>query len=282
MGRKDGTKIKDAGLEYVVGAHVMAHRIDAMNFITLDIPAAPIRHYLNQKRKEGKRYSHQTVVFAAIIRTIREYPKLNDFVVNKRLYSRNELAIGMVVLKGGRIDEVGTADKMKFDPDATIDEVNDVLQSYIQKNRDMNDINSTDKLAGILVSVPGLLRIGVSFLKFLDKHNLLPKSIIDASPFHATMMFTNLASIKTNHIYHHIYDFGTTSMTLAMGQMRDVAVMKKGEITMERCIPLGLVMDERVASGSYFAMAFRRFSELMAHPEQLELPPTDDVSVHAH
>lgn len=274
MGRKDGRRIKNAGLEYVVGAHVMSKRTDAMNYITLDIPLEPIRAYLNRKRKEGVRYSHLAVMFTAFAHTIAQYPALNRFVVNKRIYARNEIAFGMVVLKGGKIDETGTTDKMVIPKDATIDEVNAIISSYIEKNRDMDDVNGTDKLAGILCSVPGLLRVGVSVLKFLDKHNLLPKAIIDMSPFHATMMFTNLASIKTNHIYHHIYDFGTTSMTMAMGMMRDVPVVKKGEITLERCIPLGLVMDERVASGSYFAMAFQRLGYLLEHPELLEERPT--------
>lgn len=273
MGRADGKRIKNAGLEYLVSAHIMAERTDSMNYITLDIPIEPIRKYLNRKRSEGVRYSHLAVMFTAFIHTIAQYPALNHFVVNKRLYARNEIAFGMVVLKGGKIDEIGTTDKMKFAPDATIDEVDATINAYVEKNRNPDDVNATDKMAGILCSVPGLLRVGVNVFKFMDKHNLLPKSLIDMSPFHTTMMFTNLASIKTNHIYHHIYNFGTTSMALAMGKMRDVPMMKKGELTCERCIPLGLVMDERIASGSYFARAFQRTSYLLEHPELLETRP---------
>lgn len=273
MGRADGKRIKNAGLEYIVAAHIMARRSDAMNYITLDIPLDPIRKYLNKKRKEGVRYSHLAVMFTAFIQTIAQYPKLNHFVVNKRLYARNEIAFGMVVLKDGKIDEEGTVDKMIFPKDATISEVNDIINQYVEKNRDQSDVNSTDKAAEILCSVPGLLRVGVNLFKFMDNHNLLPKKLIDISPFHATMMFTNLASIHTNHIYHHIYDFGSTSLTLAMGQPRDVAVLKKGEIVMQRCLPLGLVMDERIASGSYFARAFQRASHLLENPELLEERP---------
>ena len=278
MGRPDGKKIKKIGVEYTVGAHIMARRSDAMNMTTLYIPLEPIRHYLNAKRKEGKRYGHLTVVIAAIIRTISQYPALNRFVVNKRIYARNEIAIGMVVLKGGRIDEIGTTDKMKFTPDMTIDEVDRVITSYVEKNRSYDDINGTDKVAGILTSVPGLLRVGVNVLKWLDKHNWLPKAIVDISPFHCTMMLTNLASIKTNAIYHHAYDFGTCSLTLAMGQFEDRPAVKKGEIVMERVMPLGLVMDERIASGAYFAMAFHEYQKYMANPALLETPPEKIVT----
>jgi hypothetical protein len=115
--------------------------------------------------------------------------------------------------------------------------------------------------------------VAVNVLVWADKHNLLPKAIIDASPFHVSMVFTNLASIRTNHIYHHCYDFGTTSMVVAAGNTREVPKRKGGEIVHEKCLPLGVVMDERIASGSYFAMAFRRMKQYLKDPSLLELEP---------
>ena len=228
MGRPDGKKLKNIGVEYTVAAHIMAKRSDAMNMTTLYIPIEPMRRYLNQKRKEGKRYGHLTLMIAAIVRAISQFPELNRFVVNKRIYARNEVAIGMVVLKGGRIDEIGTTDKMKFELNSTIEDIDQVINAYVEKNRSAEDVNGTDKIANILTSIPGLLRVGVNVMKFLDNHNLMPKAIINASPFHCTMMLTNLASIRTNHIYHHAYDFGTCSLTLAMGNIADRVVVKIG------------------------------------------------------
>lgn len=273
MGRPDGRRLKNLDYEYPVAAHIMERRSDAMNMTTLDIPLEPIHHYLNQKRKEGKRYSHLTVVIAAAVRTFSQYPALNRFVVNKRIYARNELAIGMVVLKGGRIDAAGTTDKMKFELSNTIEEVDHIINSYVEKNRKDDDVNGTDRVAKRLVSTPGLLRVGVSFMKWLDKHNWMPKSVIEISPFHCTMMLTNLASIKTDYVFHHAYDFGTVSLTLAIGKPRIVPTVKKGEVVMERCMPMGLVMDERIASGAYFALAFREFRRYIANPALLEVPP---------
>ena len=275
MGRPDGRRLKSLGVEYNVAAHIMAKRSDAMNMITLDIPMEPIRHYLNDKRKEGKRYSHLTLVIAGIVRTMAKYPGLNRFVVNKRIYARDGVYIGMVVLKNGRIDEIGTTSKMKFDVTNTIQDVDRIINEYVEENRNPDDVNGTDKIANFLTSIPGLLRVGVSVMKWADKHSIMPRKIVEISPFHCSMMLTNLASIRTGHIYHHAYDFGTCSLTLAIGQPRDVAAVKKGEVTAERCMPLGLVMDERIASGAYFAMAFHYFQKLMADPAVLELPPTE-------
>ena len=115
--------------------------------------------------------------------------------------------------------------------------------------------------------------MGVGLFKFLDKHGLLPKFIIDMSPFHNSLVISDLISIRTNHIYHHIYEFGTTSLFIAMGNLREVPHRKGNEIEFERCIPLGIVMDERICSGSYFALAFQRLKQYLKDPTLLETPP---------
>ncbi|MBQ6336713.1 MAG: 2-oxo acid dehydrogenase subunit E2 [Ruminococcus sp.] len=273
MGRPDGKKLKNLGVEYIVGAHVMADRTDAMNMITIDLPEEPMKAYLNQKRKEGKRYSHLTLILAAMVRAFAEYPGLNRFVVNKRIYARNEISVGMVVLKGGKIDEVGTISKMKFKPTDTIEEVDKEIKDYIEMNRAEDEVNSTDKIANFLCSVPGLARVAVNFVKWLDKHNWCPKAIIEASPFHCSIILTDLASIKTNSIHHHIYNFGTVSISMAIGNLREVPVRRKGEIAFERCLPLGMVLDDRTVGGAYYSRAFRKYQWYLEHPETLEQPP---------
>lgn len=268
--RADGKKLKGADPMYQVAAHIMAKRSDAMNMITLDIPVEPMSKYLNEKRKEGKRYSHLSLIIAAYLQTLAEFPALNRFVVNKTIYARNEIAVGMVVLKGGKIDSHGTMSKLYLQRHYTLDDVQSTIEKYIEDNRKEENENGTDKIIKILLSIPGLLRIGVCVFKLLDKYGLLPKKIIDVSPFHISAVVTNLASIRTNHIYHHVYDFGTTSIALAMGNLREVPKREKGEIVFERCMPIGMVMDERIASGSYFALAFRKFKKLLADPALLE------------
>lgn len=270
--RADGKKLKGADPMYQVAAHIMAKRSDAMNMITLDIPVEPMSKYLNEKRKEGKRYSHLSLIIAAYLQTLAEFPALNRFVVNKTIYARNEIAVGMVVLKGGKIDSHGTMSKLYLERHYTLDDVQSTIEKYIEDNRNEENENGTDKVIKLLLCIPGLVRFAVSLFKVLDKFGLLPKKIIDISPFHVSAVVTNLASIRTNHIYHHVYDFGTTSIALAMGNLREVPVREKGEVVFERCMPIGMVMDERIASGSYFALAFRKFKKLLSNPELLEKP----------
>ena len=268
--RADGKKLKNADPEAIIGAHVMSRRTDAMNMITVDIPIAPLKEYISSRRDE--KITHMALIVSAYLRTVAEFPALNRFIVNKKLYVRNEFCVGMVVLKAGESTE-GTMSKMHFDYEDTVFDVQKKIDSFIEQNRKDGDTSTTDVFASKLVRIPGLCGIGVSLFKFLDKHGLLPKKIIDLSPFHISLGITNLASIRTNHIYHHTYDFGTTSVFMSIGNMRYVPKMADDKMVFEKTMPLGIVMDERICTGSYYALAFRRMSEYLKKPELLELPP---------
>lgn len=273
MNRADGTLLKVSDPMYKIASYVMDKRTDSMNMITIDVPIDPVQEYINKKRKEdGVNISHMAVILSAYIRTVAEFPMLNRFIVNCKAYSRNEFTVAMVVLKAGQMDH-GTMSKMYFGLDNTVFDVNNTINKYVEDNRNNPENNGTEKIMKAVLKFPGLLKFIVAVIKFADKHGLLPKAVIDMLPFHNSLGITNLASIRTNHIYHHCYEFGTTSVFMAMGNTREVPKRKGGEIVFEKCMPIGIVMDERIASGSYFALAFRKFNKYMKNPELLESPP---------
>jgi hypothetical protein len=274
--RADGKRLKNTDPMYRVAAHIMDKRVDSMNMITIDIPYAPMQEYVNQKRKEGISISHMSLVIAAYIRMMAKYPELNRFVVNREVYARNEIAVGMVVLQSLESHE-GTMSKMYFEKTDTIFDVNNKINAYVTANRETPENNGTEKIIKILLSIPGLLTVGVKLFKFMDKYGLLPKAIINASPFHMSFGITNLASIRTNHIYHHCYEFGTTSVFMAMGNLREIPKRKGGEIVFEKSMPIGVTMDERICSGSYFATCFRYMKKLLSDPTLLESPPEEVI-----
>lgn len=270
--RADGKKIKKVDPMYRIAPYIMKKRNDAMNMITIDIPYDPIQKYVNAKRKEGTAVSHMAVLVAAYMRTVSQFPELNRFIVNKKPYARNEYAISMVVLTPGDNSE-GTMAKMYFENTDTIFQVNDKINKFIEENRNAPENNGTEKIMKMLLKIPGILSFAVNTLMVMDKFGLLPKAVIDMSPFHNSLVISNLISIRTNHIYHHCYNFGTTSVFITMGNLREVPKKKGDEVILEKSLPLGVVMDERICSGSYFAHAFRTMLKYLKNPELLEVPP---------
>ena len=277
MGRVDGRRIKNEVPMYLLAPQFMPTRNDAMNMTTVDIPIEPLRKYMNAKRKEGQRISHMALVMTAYAHLAGEYPSINRFVQNRRVYEHNDFSVSLVVLRPGDTGNDDTMAKLYFTPEDTIFDVQRKIDEYIEVNTSgaEEDSNALDKWMGILCSLGGLLDLVGALLRFMDRHGWLPRALVDASPFHASLLITNLASIRTNHIYHHVYNFGTTSVSMAMGNMREVPKRgRDGSVELVRCLPIGVVMDERIASGHYLALAFARFKDMLAHPEQLEQPGT--------
>ena len=269
--RADGVRVDANNPMYEIIPYILDKRYDSQNMITLDVPIGPMDAFLKEKRKEGTPLSHLALVICAYLRTTAEYPALNRFVVNRRIYARNEFTVGMVVLKPG-VDQ-GTMNKMFLELTDDVFEVQRKIDAYVSENRQSGDHNKTDDIMAKLLRFPSLCGFLVNILKWADRHNLLPKSVIDASPFHESLVITNLASIRTNHIYHHLYEFGTVSVILAMGNLREVAKRVNGKVEHVRCLPVGCVTDERICSGSYYSLCFARIRAYLADPSLLVGPP---------
>ena len=65
-------------------------------------------------------------------------------------------------------------------------------------------------------------------------------------------------------------------MFITMGNAREVAFREKGEIVFKTCLPLGVVMDERICSGHYFASAFQNMKRYFSNPSLLEMSPEEE------
>ena len=267
--RADGTRLR--GLTPIVQAlpYIMPRRYDAQNWASDMIDEDIVRAYIRQKRREGRRVTHMSVLAAAYYKAALENPKLNCFVVNRRIYRRNHFCFSFVLLKkraDGTPDE--TALKIFLRPDDTVFSISERVQAAIDRNSEAAHNNRTDRFANFAFAVPGLARVVFWLFYHLDLHGLLPRRIIDLSPFHTSLFITNLASINTSCIHHHCYEFGTTSVFICMGKpirRPDALPGEKG-----RAMPLGVVMDERIATGVEYSRFFAAFTRYLRTPEVLE------------
>ncbi len=266
--RPDGKRVK--GLPPIVAAvpYIMPKRYDAQNTVTEYIDEEAIKAFIRQKRREGKRLSHMSVVMAAYYKAVLEHPKLNYFIMNRKIYERNHFCVSFVILKklpDGTPDE--TTLKIYLEKNDNVFKIHERMQKEVELNSQSTHSNNTDKFARFMLSIPGLPRFVLWLATHLDHHGLLPRFIIDLSPFHTSLFITNLASIKTSYIHHHCYEFGTTSVFVCMG--KPVPNFLKGEYD-KKLMPLGVVMDERICTGYEYAAFCNSLRRYLAHPELLE------------
>ena len=267
--RADGTRVK--GLSPIVQAlpHIMPRRYDAQNWSNDYIDEETVRSYIREKRREGVNVTHMSVLAAAYYKAVLEHPKLNYFIMNRKIYKRNHFCFSFVILKtraDGTPDE--TVIKVFLDPEDTVFTITDKIKEQIDRNLVAAHNNNTDKFVNVAFAIPGLARFVFWLAYQLDQFGLLPRKIIDLSPFHTSLFITNLASINTNYIYHHCYEFGTTSVFICMG--KPVQDPLHPEDKRKKLMPLGVVMDERIATGIEYSRFFASFLRYLKTPEVLE------------
>ena len=168
--------------------------------------------------------------------------------------------------------------KIEFEPTDTVMDVYEKLNAEVNRYRKAND-NATLDVAGKLIKLPRfLLRWAISFVGWLDYHGKLPKSLMQASPFHGSMFITNLASLGIPPVYHHLYNFGNIPVFLAFGaRRREHQIQPDGSVKTLRVLDFRVTADERVCDGFYFAKALKEFKIYLRKPETLEVPPENVV-----
>lgn len=267
--RPDGTRVKN--LTPIVQAlpYVMPKRFDAQNWASDYVDEDIIKGYIRQKRREGRHVTHMSVLVAAYYKAALENPKVNYFIMNRKVYKRNHFCFSFVILKtraDGTPDE--TSLKVFLDPADDVFTISRKIQEHVDRNQEAVHNNTTDKFANIAFSIPGLARFVFWAAYHLDIHGLLPRKIIDLSPFHTSLFITNLASINTRFIFHHCYEFGTTSVFVCMGKPVVNPMAPAG--SRKKQLPLGVVMDERIATGIEYSRFFAAFERYLKDPELLE------------
>lgn len=264
--RADGKRVRDLSAIQAAIPYIMPRRYDAQNYITQYADMEPLRRYIQKKRKDGLRLSYMTLILAAYFKTAQQHPRINRFIMNSKVYQRNHFCVSFVILKkraDGTPDE--TTLKIFFEEGDDVLSIHRKIEAAVEKNRVAAHNNNTDKFANFMLSLPVLPKLVVGFAKLLDRYGLLPRFIIDLSPFHTSLFITNLASINTRAIYHHCYEFGTTGVFVALGK-------PEGDPTGggRKVLPLKVVMDERICTGHDYAAFFFDMQRYLKRPELLE------------
>ena len=256
---------------------IMPTRNDALVEYEEAFDIAPMEKMLRKERVDGyKGIGLLHFIIAAYIRCIAELPGINRFVVGRRIYARNNIEIVMAVRKDSSLNATETMIKPVFTPEDTILDVYTKLNAEIEAARaTAEDGNSTDKVANLLLHAPRLLlQAAIGLLRLMDYFGIIPASLLKASPFHGTMIVTDLGSLRIGPVYHHIYNFGTLPVFIAFGAKRhSYELDRHGEFVDRKVADFKFVMDERIVDGHYYAAFLNRLRYYFEHPELLELPP---------
>ena len=273
--RPDGRRVSSVDPLVRITPYFMHMRCDAQVFLQHKLDYEVLARYLAKKSMEGERLTFMQIIIAAYVRAVGQHPEVNRFIMNKQFFARNNCTVSFSMLRDtGSAEVEETAVKVKFDLHDTIFDVRDRINHVVETNRPMGKKNFTDKLIRFLFATPGLPSSVVGLVRLLDRYGLCPGVLLDAIPFHTGLFVTNMSSIGMHSVYHHIYNFGNTSLFMSMGTLeRDVVMDGEGNARLKRLMPIGITADERVCAGAVYAGFFSTMMAYLKDPVLLETPP---------
>lgn len=255
--------------------YIMRERTDAHVYFQERISLDKVEPFLKAYRREHKvKIGFMHLMVAAMVRAMSQKPKINRFVAGNKIYARNHIAISYMIMKKMSENGSETAIKNYYKPEATLHDVVNLVNEDVSFNKNEDSANDTDGLAKLLNYMPGfVLRFAMGLIRWSDAKGILPKSILEASPFHTSMFITNLGSLGIKAAYHHIYNIGTTSLFLAFGIKEKKIVKVNGVDVVKKYIDIKIVADERIVDGYYYANTMKLAIKYLENPELLLLPP---------
>ena len=273
--RKEGRRLRTITPLMAFTPFIMIDRNDSCNQFAGAVEISETDRWLRTKRAEGYKGLGMVHLFiAAYIRVLCHLPGLNRFVSGQRVYARNTITINMMVKRGITVDSEETCAKVDFELTDTIYDVYRKMNDAVEEIRSSDD-SGTEKAARILMSTPRLLlKLAVKLIKLADYFDWLPMSLLRVSPFHGSMIITDLGSLGIGPIYHHIYNFGNLPVFLAFGaKRREVELDRHGQPVEHKYVDYKIVCDERICDGNYYASAFKYLRYYLKNPHELERAP---------
>ena len=278
--RSDGRLIRSMPAFNKLMPYLMPTSNDATNLYEEPFEVSTANSFINKLRSEGcKGIGLLHFIIAAYIRVISMLPGVNRFVAGRRIYAANDVTVVMAVKRGMSIDASETMIKVHFQPTDTIFDVYRKMSEAVDEVRTSEEGNDTDKVADAFGKLPrGIIRFLIMIVRILDYFGILPESLLEASPFHGSVLITDLGSVRIRPVFHHIYNFGTLPVFIAFGAKRQTyEINKEGKVEAKKYIDMKFSLDDRIVDGHDYAQFLQGMKYIFQHPEILEAQPSKVV-----
>ncbi len=274
--RRDGRRVKAPGLQTIM-CYLWPKRTDCEVYLNDKIDATELLKYLEKKNAEHPEYK-TTILHCAVTamaRMVRERPLMNRFIQGYRMYERNEISISFVVKR--RFAD-GADESLMFLVPKDEDSLDDISKKIVgdvrETRKSEHSTGGIDETLDKLAKLPRpILALIIRTIRILDFWGKVPKSLTDGDPNYSTILCSNLGSIKTPAVYHHLNNYGTTGIMITIGTLhKEEVIMPDGTKEIRDIVDFGATLDERIADGFYFAKSMKLIKHVFAHPELLDKP----------
>jgi hypothetical protein len=278
--RCDGDPVTDEHAERKIMPLLMRGRNEAMVLLEQQLDVTNLLAYLDRVNHghAQKKLSFFHVVLCAAARAMGSRPKMNRFVVGRRIYQRKKMEFSFAVKKRLADDAAMTIKKLQFFPDDTLDAVVKRIDEAIGHGRSEKETASEKEMNFFLKLPVFALRVVTWLYRALDAINLLPKAMLEADELYCSIFFANLGSVGLEAPFHHLYEWGTAPLFGTIGRIYKAPVVnERDEIEIRSLCSFKWSFDERITDGFYCARSLDIFKECLGDPARLEQRPGQKV-----
>ncbi|HML37175.1 MAG TPA: 2-oxo acid dehydrogenase subunit E2 [Bacillota bacterium] len=249
----------------------MKSRTESLVYFNANLDVENLLAYIEKKQAEGIELKFFQMFLAAVVKVFKERPGLNRFVAGRRVYQRNDIKISFVAKKGAFDEAEETNVTLEFDEKSSFDDVINRIKGDI-KIAKSDAVKDDDALFGTVMKMPRfMLRLFFGILSWLDFYFEMPKALADFDPLRCSVYIANLGSIGIEAPFHHLYEWGTCSVFIAIGKIRYMPVaLEDGTLTSKKMVEIKVTLDERIADGFYFARSLELIEKYINDPEAIE------------
>jgi hypothetical protein len=281
--RKDGRRVDNlSGMGQLI-LDIKPDRCDSDVFINQKLDVTKLVEYVKKKKDEGKDMTYFHAFVTAIGKVFYNRPKLNYFVMNRHLFEHNDIVISFVA----KVSFDDHAEEMMImvpiNPEDNIFTISKFIKDKVDGVRDKEHFKKEGANSAIdtLGKLPNIIRVPlVGLLKWMDKKDMLPKSLQKDNLYYSSMIVSNLGTLKCGAIYHNITNFGTCSSLATMGEIKPTEIINdKGEKEIRQIVEFGINLDERIADGFYFVKSVKLLQYIFDNPELLEDNANTEIKI---
>ena len=272
--RKDGRRVDNISGMGQIMLDIKPDRCDSDVFINQKMDLTKLSEYIKKKKENGEDITFFHAFVAAIGMTFYNRKKLNYFVANRHLYEHNEVVVSFVAKVAFEDQAEEMMIMVPIKPEDNIYTISEYIKNKVSyvRNKDEFKKEGANSAIDTLAKFPNIIRVPlVGLLKWMDKKDMLPKSLQKDNLYYSSIIVSNLGSIHCGAIYHNITNFGTCSSLATMGEIKPEEILNKdGSKEIRQICEFGINFDERVADGYYFAKSVKLIQYIFDNPEILE------------
>lgn len=279
--RFDAKYLKDTDSMHFIMPFMFPNRCDNETFFSFKIDLTRVNEYIAKKNAGHPEYKYNLFqcLIAATLKTITLRSKLSIFIHDRKMYKRNEISAAFTVKQEFSDDGGEVLAFIHSKPDWTIDDLHNELHRQLLKLKNKNYVDESTGVMDKFNKLPKFIsRPIVSAICGLEKKGMILPALVETDPYHSTVNFANLGSIGLPSGYHHLTNWGTTSLFVVVGKAGRMPFFENDQVVFKDGVELNMTVDERIADGYYFSKSMKILQYFLQNPELLDRPFNEKLS----